>query len=455
MSKYTYTKSDRLAQQIHQLSVSRGGHGHKLKELLETTSQEGLVGLVNQYSEHRRLVFLNLPIAGKVELVDKVNVHTRRALVSQASDLELLELFEAAPVRIDQKIASVVERSRLDALIPKIIDDQRRDRLLKFANYPNRSVGRITQSEAVVVRPETTVEQALAEVVGFGVVGGTTTHVYVVDSQERFRGMIRTQQLLAMPKSHQVGDLPLIKHPNISPLMSQKRLVKMFLQHDLTEVPVIKDKKFIGRVQVNDVLDVLQQEYAEQMGRFVGVSADEVMETPILASSKRRLPWMVGNIFLDLVAISIILPFEALIAQVTALAVLMPLISDMGGNVGVQAMAVSVRSLTHIKPRLDVFWREIQKELRLGLLNGVILGVVLGVVGWVGWGNFYLGLVSMIALSINTIIASVVGGVLPLVFKRTGRDPAMMSGAVLTTITDFTGFLIFLGLARMFLEYLV
>jgi magnesium transporter len=149
------------------------------------------------------------------------------------------------------------------------------------------------------------------------------------------------------------------------------------------------------------------------------------------------------------------MPFEDTIAEVTALAVLMPIVSDMGGNVGIQSLTVSIRALADNRPQWRLIIKELSKEIRVGIFNGVILGTIIGLVALIGWQKPFLGIIVMAALFFNTILASVVGGVLPIILRKLKKDPAMMSGAVLTTITDFFGFLIFLSLARVFLEHLL
>lgn len=455
MSSYGHKQAIKLASQIQQINRKKGNSTDQVAKLLSSQSTQRLAALLNQYAELRHQVFSCLDAEAKVKVLDVVNLHTRRSLIGRLSDAEAIHLFEVAPSAIDQKIAQVIERSRLDQLIAKISDEQRRANLVQFANYPQRSVGRITQIEVVVVTPQTSVVSALKEVAGFGVVGGSIYQVYVCDEKDQFLGMISVSDLAGANPNKVMSDLDLKKPPLITPQMTQKRVAQIFQEYDLVEAPVIKDKKLVGRVLVYDVLDVVQQEFTQDLQKFAGITDDETLDTPVLGSSRRRLPWMVVNIFLDLIAVSVILPFEATIGQVTALAVLMPIVSDMGGNVGVQALAVSVRGMANTRPRWWVLLRELRKEIKLGMLNGLVLGVVIGIVGAVGWGNPYLGLVTTIALFFNTIVASIVGGLLPIVFKKYNCDPAMMSGAILTTITDFTGFLIFLGLARMFLEYLI
>jgi magnesium transporter len=426
-----------------------------LQHLLGGLSDQEIATALDIDPEHRQVVFAVLTPEQKLAVLNLVNPHTLRAIISHRSDHELIKLIEASPTSVSQKIVSVTERSRINQLVPKVLNEQKRHSLHTYVNYPQRSVGRIMQPEVPTVKDTWKIEAALKEAANFDVSNGSLYQVYVLSEGGVFKGTIPLVDLLRAASSKKVADTLIKKPPLISPTMSQNRAAQLFREYDLIEAPVVSDGHILGRVLVDDILDVIHQEFTEDVQKFAGITAEETLETSALTSSRRRLPWMIGNIFLDLLAVSIILPFEETIAAVTALAVLMPVVSDMGGNVGIQSLTVSIRALADNKPQWKLLVKELRKEIQVGLLNGVILGTIIGIIAFVGWQNPALGLIVMAALFLNTILASIVGGVIPIILRKLKKDPAMMSGAVLTTITDFFGFLVFLGLARMFLEYLL
>jgi magnesium transporter len=181
---------------------------------------------------------------------------------------------------------------------------------------------------------------------------------------------------------------------------------------------------------------------------------EELRSMPLWRRSRGRLAWLSVNIFLNMVAASVIAMHQDTLAAVIALAVFLPIISDMSGCSGNQAVAVSMRelSLGVVRPAeiLHVLW----KELLVGLINGVALGSMIAAVAWLWKGNAYLGLVVGVAMALNTILAVCIGGTVPLLIKRMGKDPALASGPILTTITDLCGFMLILTLASMLLPYL-
>lgn len=164
---------------------------------------------------------------------------------------------------------------------------------------------------------------------------------------------------------------------------------------------------------------------------------------------------MAGNIFLNLGAVAVIASFEETIEAVAALAIFLPMITDMGGNVGIQALSVSIRSIALGEVRLSEYWRAARKEVIVGCVNGLALGLLFTVIALVIQGNPTLGLVAGIALGCNVLLAGIIGGTLPFIIKRLGGDPAMMTGPVLTTVTDITGVSIYLGLSTLFLASLL
>lgn len=168
-----------------------------------------------------------------------------------------------------------------------------------------------------------------------------------------------------------------------------------------------------------------------------------------------RLPWMVFNVFLNLAAVSIIAGFEDTIAKAAILAAFLPMITDMGGNVGIQALSVSIRSMALGEARLGDYWRALRKEVVVGVMNGIALGYLFGVIAYFMEQNIILGIITGTALAVNVFVAGVLGGTLPFLIKRMGKDPAMITGPILTTITAITGVTIYFGLCTVFLFAIV
>jgi magnesium transporter len=205
-----------------------------------------------------------------------------------------------------------------------------------------------------------------------------------------------------------------------------------------------------------DVEQAAEERSNRNFLKFMGIVGGEELRTmPLRFRSMRRLSWLTVNILLNIIAASIIAFHQDTLTAVISLAVFLPIISDMSGCSGNQAVAVSMRELTLGVVRPSELWRVFRKEAAIGLINGVVLGMLLGTVGWIWQGNVMLGAVVAVALAANTLIAVCFGGLIPLVLRGCGQDPALASGPILTTITDMTGFFLVLTIAGSVLPWLV
>ncbi len=245
--------------------------------------------------------------------------------------------------------------------------------------------------------------------------------------------------------------------PHVSPDTNLDELNAIFEHHELTSVPVIdRHVRLLGVVTRAGVIEALAERADEEHRKMQGIiGGDEIRTMPVLTRSLRRLSWLSINIVLNIIAASVIAFYEDTLSAVIALAVFLPIVSDMSGCSGNQAVAVSMRELALgvVKPFEVV--RVWLQEILVGLINGLALGFLLGTAAWLWKGNPYLGLVVGGALAANTILAVSIGGTVPLLLKRVGIDPAVASGPILTTVTDMCGFFLVLSIAAAMLPLLV
>jgi magnesium transporter len=228
-----------------------------------------------------------------------------------------------------------------------------------------------------------------------------------------------------------------------------------FDEYPFLGAPVIEsDGRLVGVVSREAVIEAALDQAESDSLKLHGVVGDELRSMPLVLRSRRRLSWLSANILLNIIAASVIAAYEETLAAVIAIAIFLPMVSDMSGCSGNQAVAVSLRELTLglIRP-IDAL-RVWTKEVSIGVINGTVLGVLIGIVAWVWKGNPYLGLVIGLALGLNTIVAVSIGGVVPLALKHLGQDPAVASSPLLTTITDLVGFFLVLSLATAFMPLL-
>ena len=282
------------------------------------------------------------------------------------------------------------------------------------------------------------------------------SYLYVIDDDHKLQGMLSLRALLLCEADQPVSEIMMTEVASLTTDTAGHDLVERFKRAHYLAMPVIDEAgKLLGIVTQEAAMRYAEEDAEEVPLRVAGIAGgDEFRVMPFPQRSWHRLTWLMLNVFLNVIAASVIALYEETLQAVIALAVFLPIISDMSGCSGNQAVAVSIRelSLGRIHPG-KLMW-VVGKELSVGLINGLVLGVLLAVIAYVWRGNMTLGLIVGGALWINTIVAVVVGGSVPLILRRFGRDPAVAAGPLLTTLTDLCGFFVVLTLATQFLHLL-
>jgi magnesium transporter len=281
-------------------------------------------------------------------------------------------------------------------------------------------------------------------------------YAYVCDTDGRLTGVLRLRDLLLADQRRPIADI-MIRHPlSARDDASLDDLVDLFESHHFLGVPVADDTgRLLGVVQKSAVDEAWRERNDSDFLKSQGiVGGEEIRTMPLMRRSRRRLAWLSVNILLNIMAASVIALFQDTLSSVIALAVFLPIISDMSGCSGNQAVAVSMRELSLGLVRAEELWRVWMKEISVGFINGIVLGLLIGSAAWLWKGNPYLGLVAGFALCLNTVVAVSIGGTVPLIMKRLKMDPAIASGPILTTITDMCGFFLVLGTATILLSRL-
>jgi len=280
-------------------------------------------------------------------------------------------------------------------------------------------------------------------------------YIYVTGSGQKLLGVARIRDIVFASPETRLSEI-LRPAVTVRDSASLDELENLFDETTFTAVPVVDDdNRMLGVVRRRAVYDaVADRADAEHMKSQGIVGGEELRSMPTQVRARRRLSWLSINIVLNLIAASVIAQFQDVLSAVIVLAVFLPIISDMSGCSGNQAVAVSMRelSLGVIKP--SDFYYVWRKEAVIGLINGTVLGLLIAAVAWVWQGNAWLGLVVGLALSVNTLVAVSIGGTVPVVLKALKVDPAVASGPILTTITDMCGFFLLLGTASLLLPML-
>ena len=281
-------------------------------------------------------------------------------------------------------------------------------------------------------------------------------YAYVVEDSQKLFGVLRLRDLLLADNDISVADLVKNHLVAVNANTCLEQLREIFDTHNYLGVPVTdKNGILLGVVSRTAVDEATQDKVASDFRRSLGLVEEEIRTMPILRRSRSRLTWLSLNIVLNVLAASVIAYYQETLSKVIALAIFLPMISDMSGCSGSQAVAVSMRELSLGLLEPYELLRVWLKEMSVGILNGLAIGGLLGSIAWAFSGNIWLFFVIFITLAINTVIAVIIGGSLPLILKRCNVDPALASGPILTTITDMLGFFLVLSIATLMLPKLV
>ena len=314
-------------------------------------------------------------------------------------------------------------------------------------SYPEDSAGRLMQREVTAVPEHWTVGQTIDWLRAHEDLPSQFYHMILVDPAMHPVGYVTLGRMLGAPREVRLQDLREESFRTIPVGQDVEEVAYAFNQYHLISAPVVDEGgRLIGVITIDDAMNVLSNEQGEDLLLLAGVG-DESLNDRTLAIARRRFPWLAVNLVTAILASLVIAQFETVIAAVTALAVLMPIVASMGGNAGTQSMTVAVRSIaTRDLTRANAL-RVLRREVVAGLLNGIAFALIIGVVGLVWFGSAQLGIVIAVAMVVNLVVAGFAGLLIPLALEKVGIDPALASGAFVTTVTDVVGFFAFLGLA--------
>ncbi|HEX2197483.1 MAG TPA: magnesium transporter [Burkholderiales bacterium] len=363
-------------------------------------------------------------------------------LVAAAQTLEADELADIAPDLPPSVIEEVVQR----------LPAEEREHLRSALSYPEGSVGALMDFDYVAVREDVTLEAATRYLRRLDELPDHTDQLFVVDRDRRLKGSLPLPRLIVSDLDQPVSRVMVPESVKLEPRDPAEEAANAFERYDLVSAPVVDaEGRLMGRLTVDAVVDYIRQRSAESRLAEAGLQQEEDVFAPVLNSFKNRWAWLAVNLVTAFIASRVIGAFEDSIAQLVALAALMPIVAGIGGNSGNQTVTMIVRALA-LGQIHGAYWLTLlRKEIGLALLNGAAWGSLLGAMAYVLYDNVALGGVMALAMMLNFVLAALMGVAIPWSRARFGRDPALGSSVLITAVTDSGGFFIFLGLATIFL----
>ena len=373
---------------------------------------------------------------------------------SLASTLEHEQIIVAVSNLDNNDLADVVDTlpEEIGAAIRQSLDDDGLQSLENTLSFPEDSAGRLMETEAIAVRSDITLETVLRFLRIRESIPDHTDGLMVIDRQRVFLGELPISELLTGNPNALVEEMMDKEALYVTPTTSQRELAIMFRDLDLVSIAVVDNEGvLLGRVTLDDMLDIMHEEADHQILGAVGLDEDEDLFSPILPSAKRRLFWLGINLATAFLAAWVIGLFEATLEKIVALAVLMPIVASMGGIAGGQTLTLMIRGLATGKISSGNAKWLAYKEIAISAISGVTWAVVVGLVSYLWFSDIRISLVLAASMIVNLLVAALAGFGIPMLMKRIGIDPALAGGVVLTTATDVIGFVSFLGLATLFL----
>ncbi len=426
----------------------------KLTELLEPLHAADIADLleqINTYDRSRLIRLYDREFDGDIlsELAESIREEVIAVLKPDVLADAVRDLDSDDVVDLVEDLGDAQQEAILDALA-----DTDRVAVEQALAYPEYSAGRLMQRELVMAPEHWTVGEAIDHLraASEDAFPEQFYHVTLVDPRLHPVGNVTLGKLMRSRREIRLTDIMEETFQVIPATQMESDVAYAFNQYHLISAPVVDEEgRLIGVITIDDAMAVLDEEHEEDILRLAGVGEESALSDNIATTTKQRLPWLAVNLVTSILASLVIAQFEEALAQIVALAVLMPIVASMGGNAGTQSLTVAVRAIATKDLTGANVWRVIRREVLVGLINGVVFAVVMGVVSLIWFGSPILGYVIAAAMVINLVVAGFAGTVIPVILERFKIDPALASGAFVTTVTDVVGFFAFLGLAALVL----
>ncbi len=378
----------------------------------------------------------------------EMNDYVRETLIDALDPAQVADI--ASELDTDDAVAIIEDMEEDDQrAVLRALDPDDRAAIEEALSYPEETAGRLMQRELIAVPEHWTVGDVLDYLRGHEDLTTDFWEIFVVDPSHKPVGACQLSWIMRTPRSIAIGDVMKREQTLIPADMDQEEVALRFQKYALISAAVVDASgRLVGMITVDDVVHIISQEAGEDILRLSGAGEGDINE-PIVLTVRTRITWLVVNLGTAMLAASVVGLFQGEIARLALLAVLMPIVSGMGGNAGTQTLAVVVRALATNQLTSSNTQRMILREFRIAAANGAMLGALVGIGTYLAFGNADLALVIALAMLLNNLVAGLSGVLVPVTLERAGVDPAVSSAVFVTMMTDVMGFFSFLGLAAL------
>jgi magnesium transporter len=446
-------EAEDLQQNLREVQeLARGQRAVELRANLDRLHPADIAHILEALPPEERLTVWHLVKADRDgEILVEVSDAVRESLIATMDKSELVAAAETLEADELADIAGDLPPAVIEEVV-RSLSAEEREQLRAVLSFPEGSVGALMDFEHVTVREDVTLEAATRYLRRLDELPSHTDQLFVVDRGEVLKGTLPLARLIVSDLDREVAQVLVPEQVKLHPEDRAEDAAGAFERYDLVSAPVVDETgRLIGRLTVDAVVDYIRQRNAESQLAEGGLSQEEDIFASVAHSFRNRWAWLAVNLVTAFIASRVIGAFEGAIAQLVALAALMPIVAGIGGNSGNQTTTMIVRALALNQIRGGYWAKLLGKEIGVALLNGVVWGTLLGAIAYAFYGSVALGGVMALAMVLNLLLAALTGVGIPWLRVRFGRDPAAGSSVLLTAVTDSGGFFIFLGLATLFL----
>ncbi len=433
------------------LSALASGNRVNLTEVLEPLHPADIADIIEQLNTTDRARFIRLyDTEFYGDILSEIDEHIREEVITELKPDVLAEAVRDLESDDVVDIVEDLEEEQKETIL-QALDEGDRVAVQSLLSYPERSAGRLMQREVVMAPEHWSVGMAIDFLRNDANLPEQFYHIVLVDPRLHPVGNVSLGKLMSSKRSVLLEEIIEDVFQVIPADQDEADVAYAFNQYHLISAPVVDvENRVVGVITIDDAMVVLDEELEEDIMLLAGIGDSSVSDT-IIETVRGRLPWLAVNLVTAILASIVIAQFEATIAQFVALAILMPIIASMGGNAATQSLTVAVRAIATKDISSTNIGRVIRREVGVGILTGLIFAVSMGLIGVFWFGTAMLGVVIAISMLINLVVANLAGTTIPVILEKLGIDPALASGAFVTTVTDVVGFFAFLSIAGILL----
>ena len=427
------------------------GSLYQVRQMMKTLPTAGIAHLLESSPPRTRSVLWQLiDKDAEGEVIQYLNVDLQSAILSELDAKQVVELTEGLEA---DDLADILQQlpQQVSSQVLQAMDAQDRQRVESILSYDEDTAGGLMNTDTITVRPSNTLELVLRYLRRHDSIPEMTDSILVVNRDDELIGILPLREILVTDPNRCVHEIMHEDFEAIPVTMEAAQVAQLFEQHDWVSAPVVDSEgKLLGRITIDDVVDVIRDSSEHSLMSMAGLDEEDDTFAPVFKTARRRALWLGVNLLTAIFASMVIYLFQDTLDQVVYLAVLMPIVANMGGVAGTQTLTLVIRGLAlgHISAS-NSRWL-LLRELGVATVNGLLWALVISVVAFAWYGDLLISYIIAAAMLINLVTAALAGAYLPVFLKRLNIDPALAGSVVLTTVTDSVGFFAFLGLAQVF-----